>query len=453
LATVTATSTGEAATMPAVPTLSAMSNPIRDYDWGSLSALAQLQSRAPSGGPEAELWMGAHPAAPSQLLLDNGASVLLSEAITVAPKDLLGAVATARFAGRLPFMLKVLAITRPLSVQVHPDAARAHDIYRAEGGSPYVDGFHKPEMLYALEPTEALFGFRTPAQAAMLIGRLGCERLNALVELLTAVPDAPDAADEPVADTVGTASDQGIPSSERIADAERLYAALETLVRWPIEDRAGLVAEITAASMRIQAAGDTDYAEAFGWLDRLVGLHPADPMVLAPLLLDLVRMSPGQTIFVPAGVPHCYLSGLGIEILAASDNVLRCGLTSKPIDVEELLAVIDCRPSTPSGTAVTTLSEHEIAWRPDLDDFQLSRIVVDGAPVVADASIDGAQILLCSRGKVQVQAGTRTVQLTSGFSAFVTAGAGPLTLSGGGEVFRAATGLLSSASASASAQS
>jgi mannose-6-phosphate isomerase len=447
LATVTATSTGEAATMPAVPTLSAMSNPIRDYDWGSLSALAQLQSRAPSGGPEAELWMGAHPAAPSQLLLDNGASVLLSEAITAAPKDLLGAVATARFAGRLPFMLKVLAITRPLSVQVHPDADRAKESYRAEGGSPYVDGFHKPEMLYALEPTEALFGFRTPAQAAMLIGRLGCERLSALVELLTAAPAAtadPDT-DDNAADTAGMASDQVIPSSERIDDAERLYAALETLVRWPIEDRAGLVAEITAASMRIQAAGDTDYAEAFGWLDRLVGLHPADPMVLAPLLLDLIRMSPGQTVFVPAGVPHCYLSGLGIEILAASDNVLRCGLTSKPIDVDELLQVIDCRPSAPSGTAVTTLSEHEIAWRPDLDDFQLSRIVVDGAPVVADASIEGAQILFCSRGKVQVQAGARTVQLTSGFSAFVTAGAGPLTLSGGGEVFRAATGLLAPA--------
>ena len=440
--TVTATSTGEMATAPAVPTVSSMRNPIRNYEWGSLSALAELQSRAPSGGPEAELWMGAHPSDPSELLLPNGGAISLAEAVAAAPKQVLGTSATARFAGRLPFMLKILAITRPLSVQVHPDAARAELIYRAEGGTPYVDAFHKPEMLYALEPIEALFGFRTPGQAAMLINRLGCDRLAGLVALLEgAAPDEDDAAaDSPQASDAEP--EAGIPSSERTADAERLHAALELLVRWPLEDRVGLVAEIASASMRLQAAGDTDYPEAFGWVGRLVGLHPADPMVLAPLLFDLVRLSPGQTVFVPAGVPHCYLGGLGVEILAASDNVLRCGLTSKPIDVDELLRVIDCRPLATSGMPTTTLSEQEIAWRPDVDDFQLSRIAVDGEPVAADTSIDGAQIVLCTRGKVQLQAGARTVQLTPGHSAFVTAGAGQLTFTGTGEIFRGAIGLL-----------
>ncbi len=420
-----------------------MRNPVRDYDWGSLSALAALQNRPPSGAPEAELWMGAHPGSPSDLLLEGGRVLPLPEAVTSSPKALLGAAAAARFGGRLPFMLKVLAITRPLSLQVHPDSARAREIYRPDGTSPYVDPFHKPEMLYALEPIEALFGFRTPAQAAMLIRRLDCERLTGLVELLAGEAPEPTSDQD---DAVGPADPEpGVPSSERTADAERLHAALEVLLRWPLADRAGLIAEITAASMRLQAAGNLDYPEAFGWLDRLVGLHPADPMALAPLLFDLVRLSPGQTLFVPAGVPHCYLSGLGVEILAASDNVLRCGLTSKAVDVDELLQVIDCHPLASSGIPVITLGEHEIAWRPEVDDFQLSRIVVDGSPVVADVSIDGAQILLCTRGKIQVQAGARTVQLTGGYSAFVRAGAGSLTLSGGGEIFRAATGLVTDA--------
>jgi mannose-6-phosphate isomerase len=210
-------------------------------------------------------------------------------------------------------------------------------------------------------------------------------------------------------------------------------------------DRAALLAEIAAGSMRLQATGNTDYPEAFGWVDRLVGLHPADPMVLAPLLLDLVRLSPGQTLFVAAGVPHCYLTGVGVEILASSDNVLRAGLTSKATDTAELLRVIDTRPCVPSGIVPEPLGEHEQVWRPDVDEFQLSRITIvskdDATPVPADPSITGPQILLCTRGKVQVRAGERTVQLISGGSAFVSAQAGPITVSGDGEIFLAAVGL------------
>jgi mannose-6-phosphate isomerase len=265
----------------------------------------------------------------------------------------------------------------------------------------------------------------------MLIGRLGCERLADLVSILGGDTDA------------APASERRIELRVEQDDAERLHAVLATLVSWPIEDRAALVAEIAAASSRLRAGGSTDYPEAFGWLDRLVGLHPADPMVLAPLLLDIVRLSPGQTVFVPAGVPHCYLNGLGVEILAASDNVLRAGLTNKPVQVEELLQVIDCRPLASSGTPMTTLGEHEVVWRPDVHDFQLSRIMVDGAePVVADASITGPQILFCTRGQVRIAARGHTVDLTSGFSAFVTAEAGTITLTGDGDIFRAACGLL-----------
>jgi mannose-6-phosphate isomerase len=392
---VTASTSGEQLTLNGVQTLAPMRNTIRGYEWGSLTALAQLQNRPPSGGPEAELWMGAHPAAPSDLLLDGDRVLPLAEAVERSPKALLGQAVFSRFGARLPFMLKA-------------------------GESPYVDPYHKPEMLYALEPLEALFGFRTPTQAAMLIDRLDCDRLKDLVETLQ-----------------GPTEDAG---------EGELHAALAMLICWPLADRAALVAEIAAGSSRLRSGGNTDYPEAFGWLERLVGLHPADPMVLAPLLLDTVRLAAGQTVFVPAGVPHCYLSGLGLEILAASDNVLRCGLTTKPIEVEELLRVVDCRPLAPSGSLITVLGEHEVSWRPEVEDFQLSRIEVstsqDGDPVLADASITGPQVIFCARGEVQVQAGGRTLHLTGGHSGFVTAEVGPLTFTGEGEVFRASTGLL-----------
>jgi mannose-6-phosphate isomerase len=418
----TSTDPGTPVTEPGALALVQMHNPIQGYDWGSTSALAQFQSRTPEGGPEAELWMGAHPAAPSDLVLGDGRRLALPAAVNQFPEAALGQATVGRFGSRLPFMLKVLAIARPLSVQVHPDAGRAAEAFRPDGESPYVDPFHKPEMIYALEPVEALVGFRTPAQAAMLITRLGSERLSPLVALLD-----------------GSASDSPV------GEPGRLHAALAKLISWPVIDRAALVAEIAAGSSRVQTTGNIDYPEAFGWLDRLVGLHPADPMVLAPLLLDLVRLSPGQTLFVASGMPHCYLTGLGLEILASSDNVLRAGLTSKTVDAEELLRVIDTRPCLPSAVTPTSLSDDEVVWRPDVDEFQLSRITVRSADehhaVAADPSITGAQILFCTRGQVQVRAGALTVQLTRGSSAFVSADAGALTLSGDGEVFRAAAGL------------
>jgi mannose-6-phosphate isomerase len=414
----------------AVPALTPMRNPIQDYVWGSTSALALLQSRTPNGGAEAELWMGAHPSAPSDLQLDDDQVLSLPEAVSRFPEAVLGPDVLAHFGPRLPFMLKVLAIARPLSVQVHPNADQAREGYRPGATRPYVDEFHKPEMLYALEPIEALIGFRSAAQAAMLLGRLQCGRLAGLIEMLTGITD--DGSDVPVED---------LPQ-----ESVRLHTALSTLIRWPLADRAALVAEIATASGRVRAAGNIDYPEAFGWLDRLVGLHPADPMVLAPLLLDLTRLSPGQTIFVAAGLPHCYLSGLGVEILASSDNVLRAGLTSKPVEVDELLRVIDTRPGIPRAVPPMSLSDHETGWRPDVTEFQLSRVVVSSADevaeVAADRSIVGPQILLCTRGKVQVRAGTRTVQLIGGFSLFVTAEAEPLSFSGDGEIFRAAAGRL-----------
>jgi len=408
-----------------------MENPVRDYDWGSTTTLARLQGRTPTGRPEAELWMGAHPSTPSRLRSpDTGPdgapeAVSLDTLVSERPLDILGATVHDRFGPRLPFMLKLLAIAQPLSMQVHPTADRARTAYEGEidipGEHRYVDPFPKPELLYALEPIDAMCGFRPAAEARRLLELVGGPRMTQVAQAL---------------DRAGS-------------QAERVEAAFERLVRWPADDRPELVAEVGRAARRLLAAvgphGDDalppDDRRALTWACRLAEQHPKDPLVAAPFVLDLVQLQPGQTLFVPAGAPHCYLYGLGLEILANSDNVLRAGLTHKPIAVEELLQVVhgDTRPQR--DIPETWVSPYEVLWAPGVPEFRLSRLWVhDRAPITAYPHLVGPQILLCTAGGVRVGCGDHHVDLAPGQSAFVGATGGPITLSGAGEVFRAVTG-------------
>lgn len=418
----------EPADEPPVPPLSPMRNPIRGYDWGSATTLAQLQGRTPTGDPEAELWMGGHPSSPSWLLppaaadgpegADDASAVPLPDVVTAAPRTVVGPAVLERFGARLPFMLKVLAIERPLSLQVHPDAARARAVYDPAGNSPYVDPYHKPELIAALEETEALFGFRRLAQSAALLSATGVPELVDLAEDLAA----------------GARDERG--------QVEAIHRTFGRVVQWPLEEAGALVADAARAAERLSGSPDPVEATAGRWMTTLARLHPKDPLVIAPLLLDIVRLAPGDAVFVPAGVPHAYLSGCGVEVLAASDNVVRAGLTSKAIAVEELLEIIDCRPLDSNRTPAQRLGDHEIAWRPPVPDFQLTRLsVAPGTPVSADASVSGPQILLCTRGEVTLEAAGGELTLRAGRSAFATATAGPLTLTGDGDVFRAAPGV------------
>ena len=414
---------------PAVPPVTRMVNPVRDYDWGSASVLAHLQGREPHGGPEAELWMGAHPSSPSGLVTGPDAAARpLPEAVADDPKALLGDDVVTRFGPRLPFMLKVLAVERPLSLQVHPDAARALAVHDPAGGSPYVDAYAKPELIVAVEPMSAIFGFRPAAEAARLLASLGTPQAAALAADLSAA----------------LAAGEG--------DDAALRGAFRRLVTWPADDVPALVAAAAAAVAGPpetpetpegpESPGDDQVAaEARRWVGRLAELHPRDPLVLAPLLLGLIRLAPGEAVFVPAGVPHAYLSGTGVEVLAASDNVVRAGLTTKRIDVAELLAIVDSRPGAEPLTPAVDLGDGESAWQPPVPDFRLTRVPVAGTARPA-AEVGGPQILFCLRGSVTVRAGGAEVALRGGESAFVTAAAGPLELAGEGEVFRAACGVL-----------
>jgi mannose-6-phosphate isomerase len=383
---------------------------VRPYAWGSRTALAELQGRpVPSDGPEAELWLGAHPGDPSTVTGPDG-PVSLAALIEDDPKAQLGADVADEFGTRLPYLMKVLAAEAPLSLQAHPDAAYAREAFARQEADPelprnYTDPFHKPEMLVALTPFEALCGFRAPGVSAAVLAELGLPSLAPVVAALRA----------------------GVTG---LRDAVRL------LLTWPAGDRPALVQAVVAA-----AAGrsSSPYARSFALAVDLAGHYPGDPGVLVALLLNQVRLAPGEAIWMPAGNLHAYLRGTGVEIMAASDNVLRGGLTPKRVDVDELLAVLRFEvlddpilPSSEVGPGVVT-------WPVPVREFALYRIQLDGTRPPAPVPAEGPRVVLGTRGDVFVAAGHGTpVELSPGTAAFVPAEAGPITVAGVGEAFVAA---------------
>ncbi|MFG2105316.1 mannose-6-phosphate isomerase, class I [Micromonospora chersina] len=375
---------------------------IRDYAWGSRTAIAELQGRpVPSAGPEAELWLGAHPGAPATVDRD-GNPVSLTELLVGEPEHWLGERLVGRFGTRLPFLLKVLAADAPLSLQAHPDAEQARAGYAADTGRVnYVDPYHKPELLVALSEFEALCGFRDPAESAAAIAAFGVPALEPVVAALRTGP-------------------------------EGLREAVRLLLSWPEAERAGLVADVLAA----EAAGpDAGLARA------LAVDYPADPGVVVALLLHHVRLAPGEAIWMPAGNLHAYLRGTGVEIMAASDNVLRGGLTPKRVDVDELLRVLRFEVLDEPVVRPEQVAPGVVTWLVPVDDFALHRVEVTAGGPGARLDVPGPRVVLCRAGEVTVADGVGTVTLAPGQAAIGTAAGGPLVLGGAGVAFVATSGL------------
>lgn len=407
-----------------------MINAVRPYDWGSRHVLARIQGRTPGGSPEAELWVGAHPAAPSRVVDSSGHSFSLDEAITADPARTLGSAVRERFGDRLPFLMKILAIERALSIQVHPSPQQAREGFAKEialegageslSARTFVDPYPKPELLYAITPVQALAGLREPIEAGRMLDLLDAPSISRVRQVL--------------ADALSTRR-----------ETATLAAVLE-LATWPVADRPRLVEEVAAATRRALAhplvERHPEILSALLWVLRLTQQHPVDPLVLAPLLMSIYELKPNQTIFLPAGAPHAYLSGTAVEIMAASDNVVRAGLTSKAVNPAALSQLTDAQARPILSSGPHDISAHERAWRPPVEEFQLTRVEVrpqDGA--LALAALPGPQIVLCLRGTVVLHTGPDRVTLQGGSSAFVGADSPALRVSGDGEVFRAAVGV------------
>ncbi|KND44325.1 MULTISPECIES: mannose-6-phosphate isomerase, class I [Streptomyces] len=376
-----------------------LDNTVRPYAWGSTTAIPQLLGVAPTGEPQAEMWMGAHPGAPSR----TGRGPL-TQVIDAAPERELGSRAVAKFGPRLPFLLKLLAAGAPLSLQVHPDLAQAKEGYEDEerrgvpidaGHRNYKDANHKPELICALTEFDGLCGFRDPVQAAGLLAALEVDSLKPYVDLLHAHP-------------------------EEAALREVLTAVLAA----DPEEMTHTVTEAAAACARLGGAY-TPYAD-------IAHHYPGDPGVIAAMLLNHVTLQPGEALFLGAGIPHAYLSGLGVEIMANSDNVLRCGLTPKHVDVPELLRIVRFEATDPGVLRPEASPDGEEVYETPIDEFRLSRYVLPEATAAHDLTRATPQILLCTAGSVR--AGEHT--LAPGESVFVPADE-KAEVSGPGTLFRA----------------
>ncbi|GAB2685656.1 mannose-6-phosphate isomerase, class I [Thalassiella azotivora] len=386
-----------------------LTNPVRHYPWGSATALPELLGTSADGRPQAELWVGAHPDSPSTAVVD-GETVRLDDLVARAPEQLLGEAAD-RFADRLPFLLKVLAADRPLSLQVHPDAEQARAGYAAEDarGVPqdapdrcYRDPHHKPEMLLALTDFEVLAGFRDPAATAGVLAGV----------------------DEPLTDRWRDRL-LGDPSP----------ATLRALVEEALTGTDRRVVDGVAAACARRLAAGSAYSQVDGTVVELARAHPGDPGVLVALLLNRATLRPGEVLQLVAGNLHSYLHGTGVELMACSDNVLRGGLTGKHVDVTELLRVVDFTPGDLPLVAPSVAGARR-TWRPAVPDFQLTRVRPTGTPVaVPDA---GPRVVLCLDGEAVLRTDGGSCALARGAAVLVPAGEGPLTVDGRADVVVAA---------------
>jgi mannose-6-phosphate isomerase len=387
-----------------------LQNSVRHYPWGSKTVIPELLGEAsPADRPYAELWMGAHPDAPS--VLSDGTP--LDKAIELQAEALLGPEVRERFGDRLPFLLKVLAAEQPLSLQAHPTNEQAQAGFAAEeaAGVPrdaptrtFKDPFHKPELLLALTPFEALCGFRPVEQSLHCLAKLQVPELKPTIAALA---------------------------------RGGLRAAIPQLIALSARRRESLVQAVATRAASFVAAHDPEFINTYRWAASLADTYPGDPGVVISLMCNHLRLAPGEAVFLPAGNLHAYLGGAGIEVMASSDNVLRGGLTTKHVDLAALIEVLDF---TDGKVPVLhpVLGPGGLRYQVPVEDFELTRCQLGTDPGVLTTA--GPQVLLCAEGTAVLGSADGELELSQGQSAFVPAGA-PLSARGPALLYRATTAL------------
>ena len=372
-----------------------LSNEPRDYAWGSASLIAELEGREPGAAPEAEVWYGDHPGSPART--PDGRT--------------LDAVLAGLGEPPLPYLVKLLAAASSLSIQAHPSKAEAvlgfareesAGIARDAASRNYRDDNHKPEIIVALSDR-----FRA------LVGLRPLDRTRAL---LAAIGDGA----RPVADRLG-------------GDDEP--AVLRETIAWALSGDAG--AEIALLEAALAPASSDEFAEELDVLRSVARDFPGDAGIVVAALMNLVVLTPGEALFAPAGVLHAYQDGLGVEVMAASDNVLRGGLTPKHIDVDELMSVVDTTPGAPP-LVIPGGSEDARVFDVGIPDFRVRHLTLDGG-AGRMLALDGPTLVLATRGEVVVRTDADEVVLAPGRAVLALAESG-IAVSGVGEAFVAEPG-------------
>ncbi|PMO59984.1 mannose-6-phosphate isomerase, class I [Vibrio breoganii] len=388
-----------------------LNNVIQNYAWGSHISLSSLFGfNNPNNEPQAELWMGAHPNGCSKLAdLD----ISLAEYIKENSNSVLGSYTANRY-GQLPYMFKVLAARTPLSIQVHPnkrnseigfERENAQGIALSAGNRNYKDPNHKPELVYAITVYKAMNGFRPIADIIALFNEIRIEALNDDVARLIKAPNA-----------------------------HGLKALFTTVLTLTGDKKDAVLEQLSRHYGRVDLS--TSASQALEYSQNFTNQYPGDNGVLAPLLLNIVELQPGEAMFLHAETPHAYVQGTALEIMASSDNVLRAGLTPKHIDVGELVANTRFESIKPNEILLEPIKREGHCHFPvAVDDFKFD--IMEATDTEHTLYARSAEILFCIEGELRVESKEALVMLGAGESALVPCSVGKYAIQGKARVARA----------------
>lgn len=371
---------------------------VQHYAWGGKNYITSLIGlNSAKDQPCAEWWLGAHPSAPSEIENVTGKQSLI-EFLSQNPTAL-GQASRQQFGDELPYLLKILDVEKPLSIQLHPTKDQAEKGFEAEnakgvaltdGTRTYKDRNHKPEMMIALSNFWLLHGFKTKDQ---------------ILATLNARPSL-----QPLAEKLGTQS-----LAEFYADV--MLADQSTLANWLLP--------IIEANQQPYKNGKLGLDNPDYWV-----LYTMEAMAISPEKLDaglvcfylfnIVHLKEGEGIFQDAGIPHAYLRGQNVELMACSDNVIRGGLTPKYVDIVELLKIVDCREITPQIISAASQNQSEFTYKTPVKDFALAQIRIEPQQHT-ELNLQSAGILLVMQGELKIQEKSTALTLKQGESAFITA--------------------------------
>ena len=392
-----------------------LKNSVQEYAWGSYTAIPELMGKdSPASVPQAELWMGAHPKAPSMATC-SGTQQSLVELIQKHPKLILGEKVAEKFQNKLPYLFKVLAAEKPLSIQAHPSLDQAKIGFKRENklGIPF-DGFmrnykddnHKPECICALSVFWALNGFRNISDMISLLERVCPPGLEKALGLLC-----------------------------KNSDSVGLKHFFQTLMTMDPNFQKQVIKDAINKAQPIK-----EEERAFQWMIDLNREYPMDIGVFSPIILNLICLEPGQAMFLPVGTLHAYLKGVGIELMANSDNVLRGGLTPKHVDVKELLNVLDFIEGEVNILNSKKINLCERRYETPAEEFVLSVITVRNGVDYYIPDNKSVEILLCTKGDAVVAdvAGNKSIHIEKGMSILIPAAVEKYRIKGNAVFYKAA---------------
>jgi mannose-6-phosphate isomerase len=358
-------------------------NQIQHYAWGTQGEQAfipHLLGIDPEPGcPYAELWMGTHPNAPSQVIIE-GRTISLNQWITAYPSEILGAAVIEKFSGMLPFLCKVLSAGEALSIQAHPNKMQAEALH-ARDPEHYPDDNHKPEIAVALDSLTALMGIKP---------------LPGILEALGRYPEIADFIGQDICNKLKRAK-QPSPLEQQ----ELVQIMFSKLITRSITHESGLTQAIDELAGRLRKSSRSLKEEEEIFLD-LRGKYPgADVGLFAVFLLNLIHLTQGQGIFTQAGVPHAYLKGNIVECMANSDNVVRVGLTPKFKDAEALLTILDCEPQSISILEDSLVSE-EVVYQTPASEFQVSQYRMKSHTERREVTEGKPEVFLLTKGELHI---------------------------------------------------